>query len=291
MTRCGRFKAHAGSKRHTRAADWRSVVVPLTPEMGIAFVTLLALELVLGIDNIVFISIIAGRLPEAQRDKAIRYGLGGALVTRILFLLGLSWIIGLTAPLFTVFAQAISGRDLILLAGGLFLLYKSTKEIHHKLEGEHTPTGGARFASFGAVIAQIMVLDSVFAIDSVVTAVGMVDNIWVMIAAVVIAITIVMFYATKISNFVHAHPSVKMLALAFLLLIGTTLIAEAFDAHVPKGYIYFSIAFAAFVEVLNLRLRAARKRDVEPVHLHEPYMTTEGQAVIDASRPDDAPRG
>lgn len=257
------------------------VVLGLTPELGIAFVTLLALELVLGIDNVVFISILAGRLPESQRDKAIRLGLAGALVSRILFLLALTWIIGLTAPIFTVFTQAISGRDLILLAGGLFLIYKSTKEIHHKLEGEHMPGSGvAKYGSFAAVIVQIMLLDSVFAIDSVVTAVGMVDNIWIMVAAVVVAIGIVMFYATKISNFVHRHPSVKMLALSFLLLIGTTLIAEAFDAHVPKGYIYFSIAFAAFVEILNLRMRTA-KREVPPVNLHEPYMTESGEAVVD----------
>ena len=259
-----------------------AVELALTPELGVAFVTLLALELVLGIDNVVFISILAGRLPPDQRQKAIRLGLGGALVTRILLLLALSWIIGLTAPLFTVLAQEISGRDLILLAGGLFLLYKATKEIHHKLEGEHSPEGGvAKYGSFAAVIVQIMLLDIVFSIDSVVTAVGLVDSIWIMVAAVVAAIAVVMLYATRISNFVHEHPSVKMLALSFLLLIGTTLVAEAFDAHVPKGYIYFSIAFAAFVEVLNLRLRA-KTRKVEPVRLHEPYMTKEGRAVTDA---------
>ena len=257
----------------------------LTPELGIAFVTLLALELVLGIDNVVFISILAGRLPPEHRQKAVRVGLVGALGTRLLLLLALSWIIGLTAPIFTVLSQEISGRDLILLAGGLFLLYKATKEIHHKLEGEHAPGGGAaKFGSFAGVVTQIMLLDIVFSIDSVVTAVGMVDNVLIMMAAVVVAIAIVMVAATRISNFVHAHPSVKMLALSFLLLIGTTLVAEAFDAHVPKGYIYFSIAFAAFVEILNLRLRT-KARKVEPVHLHEPYMTKDGRAVVDTTPP------
>ncbi len=245
------------------------------PETWLAFLTLFALELVLGIDNIVFISIMAGRLPSEQQDRAIKVGLAAALITRLILLFALSWIVGLTAPLFTLFSQEISGRDLILLLGGVFLIYKATKEIHHKLEGEVEEGATASQSSFGGVIVQIMLLDIVFSLDSVITAVGMVDNIWIMIAAVVAAIGVVMSFATPISNFVHKHPTVKMLALSFLLLIGTTLIAEGFDQHISKGYIYFSIAFAAFVEVLNLRLQASKK--AEPVVLHEPYMTTGGR--------------
>jgi predicted tellurium resistance membrane protein TerC len=253
----------------------------LSPQTLIAFLTLLALELVLGIDNIVFISILAGRLPREQQNLAIRLGLGAALLTRILLLLMLSWIIGLTAPLFQVLGQAISGRDLILLAGGLFLLFKATREIHHKLEGDQENRGAAAvYASFGGVIVQIMLLDIVFSIDSVVTAVGMVSRVEIMIAAIMVAIIIVMFFATRISNFVHQHPTVKMLALSFLLLIGTTLIAEGFHHHIPKGYIYFAIAFAALVEVLNLRMQAANGK-AQPVHLHEPYLTKEGVPLRD----------
>jgi predicted tellurium resistance membrane protein TerC len=252
-----------------------------TPQTLIAFLTLLALELILGIDNIVFISILAGRLPREQQNLAIRVGLGAALLTRILLLLMLSWLIGLTAPLFEVLGQSISGRDLILLAGGLFLLFKATREIHHKLEGEANSAGAATaYASFGAVIFQIMLLDIVFSLDSVVTAVGMVSHIEVMIAAIMVAIIIVMFFATRISNFVHQHPTVKMLALSFLLLIGTTLIAEGFHQHIPKGYVYFAIAFAGLVEVLNLRMQASKGK-AEPVHLHEPYMTKEGVPLRD----------
>ncbi len=251
----------------------------LDPRLWIAFLTLFALELVLGIDNIVFISILAGRLPEQQQDRAIKVGLAGALITRLMLLFALSWIIGLTAPLFELFDQEISGRDLILLAGGLFLLFKATKEIHNKLEGElGEEEATAKYGSFAAVIVQIMLLDIVFSLDSVITAVGMVDNIWVMVTAVVVAIGVVMFFATPISDFVHKHPTVKMLALSFLLLIGTTLIAEGFGQHIPKGYVYFAIAFAATVEVLNLQLRAPK---AEPVHLHEPYITQEGRPVRD----------
>lgn len=254
----------------------------LNPQVWIAFLTLFALELVLGIDNIVFISILASRLPSQQQDRAVKLGLGGALVTRLLLLFAISWIIGLTAPLFEVLGQELSGRDLILLGGGVFLLFKATKEIHNKLEGElGEERGGARYASLVAVIVQIMLLDIVFSLDSVITAVGMVENVWIMVAAVVVAIVTVMFFATSISNFVHKHPTVKMLALSFLLLIGTTLIAEGFHQHIPKGYIYFAIAFAALVEVLNLRTQEAA---AEPVHLHEPYMTQEGRPIRDQPR-------
>lgn len=246
-----------------------------SPELWIAFLSLLLLEIVLGIDNVVFISILSGRLPEEQQRRARTIGLMLALVTRILLLLSLSWLIGLTAPLFTVLGQEISGRDLILILGGLFLLAKSTHEIHNRLEGDDEPGGGTgRQASFTAVVGQIVVLDVVFSLDSVITAVGMVDELFIMIAAVLIAIGIMMVSAGAISGFVNRHPTVKMLALAFLLLIGASLIAEGFDAGVPKGYIYGPIAFAILVEVLNLRARAMAERrrgnkaTAQPVHLH-----------------------
>ncbi|HTK66915.1 MAG TPA: TerC family protein [Pseudonocardia sp.] len=246
-----------------------------SPELWIAFLSLLLLEIVLGIDNVVFISILSGRLPEEQQRRARTIGLMLALVTRILLLLSLSWLIGLTAPLFTVLGQEISGRDLILILGGFFLLAKSTHEIHNRLEGDDEPGGGTgRQASFTAVVGQIVVLDVVFSLDSVITAVGMVDELFIMIAAVLIAIGIMMVSAGAISGFVNRHPTVKMLALAFLLLIGASLIAEGFDAGVPKGYIYGPIAFAILVEVLNLRARAMAERrrgnkaTAQPVHLH-----------------------
>lgn len=254
----------------------------LDARLWAAFLTLVALELVLGIDNIVFISILSERLPEEQQDRAVKLGLGAALISRLALLFALSWLIGLTAPLFELLGQEISGRDLILLAGGVFLLFKATKEIHNKLEGElGEEHAEAQYASFGAVIFQIMLLDIVFSLDSVITAVGMVDEIWIMVTAVITAILVVMFFATPISNFVHEHPTVKMLALSFLLLIGTTLVAEGFGQHIEKGYIYFAIAFAGLVEVLNLRLRAAR---AQPVRLHEPYVTKEGRTVRDQPR-------
>ncbi len=235
------------------------------PHVWAALATLTALEIVLGIDNIIFISILSGTLPQSKQKNARRTGLGAAMIMRVLLLLSLSWVIGLTAPLFTLVGQEISGRDLILIVGGLFLLFKSTKEIHERLEGdeEHHAAGGGR-ASFGSVIVQIMLLDIVFSLDSVITAVGMAEELWVMIAAVVIAVIIMMISSEGISGFVHRHPTVKILALSFLLLIGVSLIAEGFDQHIPKGYIYFAMAFSVFVETINLRVRAGR-----PVRLHE----------------------
>lgn len=247
-----------------------------SPEIWLAFLTLLLLEIVLGIDNIIFISILAGKLPLGQQPRARTLGLGAAMAMRILLLLSLSWVIGLTAPLFSVLRQEISGRDLVLIVGGLFLLAKSTMEIHERLEGEeaHLAEGGT--ASFASVIVQIMLLDMVFSLDSVITAVGMVDELPVMIAAVVAAVGVMLVAAGPISDFVNRHPTVKMLALSFLLLIGAALIAEGFDVHIPKGYVYGPIAFSVFVEALNLRVRSrleARRR--EPVHIR-PYMVKEG---------------
>ncbi|MDQ3081138.1 MAG: TerC family protein [Gemmatimonadota bacterium] len=238
------------------------------PNAWVAFLTLTALEIVLGVDNVVFISILAGKLPAEKRAKARQVGLGLAMFMRIALLLAISWVIGLTSPLFNILNQEISGRDLILLVGGLFLLAKSTHEMHGQLEGEEGHSSAKVAASFGAVIFQILLLDIVFSLDSVITAVGMADDIGVMIAAVVIAVGFMMFFAGKISGFVEKHPTVKMLALSFLLLIGMSLIAESFDMHIPKGYIYFAMAFSLFVEVINMKLR---KRSKDPVHLHRPY--------------------
>ena len=227
-----------------------------SPEAWIALLTLTVLEIVLGIDNIIFISILAGKLPEDQQDRARKIGLMGAMVTRILLLLSLSWVMRLTAPLFTVLGQEISGRDLILILGGLFLLGKSTLEIHEKLEGEeHHESGGRVAASFTSVIIQIMLLDIVFSLDSVITAIGLADHVSIMIIAVVIAVIFMLVFVGPVSDFVDNHPTVKMLALSFLLLIGMTLVAEGFELHIPKGYIYFARAFSIFVEMLNLRLR------------------------------------
>jgi len=239
------------------------------PQAWIAFVTLLGLEIVLGIDNVVFISILAGKLPASQQAKARYGGLGLAMLMRIGLLFSLSWVIRLTAPLFAVFEHEISGRDLILIIGGLFLLTKATHEIHQKLEGEEGHPRERVKPSFGSVIIQILLLDLVFSLDSVITAVGMVDDISIMISAVVIAVVFMMIFAAPISNFVERHPTFKMLALSFLLLIGFTLIAEGWDRHIPKGYIYFAMGFSVFVEMLNLKLR---KPIAEPVKLHEPYV-------------------
>ena len=236
------------------------------PQIWIALATLTVLEIVLGVDNIIFISILSGKLPPDQQPRARRIGLLGAMITRILLLFSLAWIIRLTQPWFTVVGQEISGRDLILILGGLFLLGKSTYEIHDKLEGEEGHASKRVPASFASVIVQIMLLDIVFSLDSVITAVGMVDVLWVMIAAVMIAVSIMMLSAETISAFVHRHPTVKMLALSFLLLIGLSLILEGFDHHIPKGYIYFAMGFSVFVEMINLRLRAAA-----PVHLRDRY--------------------
>ena len=241
------------------------------PNVWIALATLTFLEIVLGVDNIIFISILSGKLPAEQQPRARRLGLLGALVTRILLLMSLAWVIRLTAPLFTITGTDISGRDLILILGGLFLLAKSTHEIHDKLEGEEGHASGRVAASFTSVIVQIMLLDIVFSLDSVITAVGMVDELWVMVTAVIIAVGIMLMSAETISAFVHRHPTVKMLALSFLLLIGLSLVAEGFDHHIPKGYIYFAMGFSVFVEAINLRLK---KKSV-PVQLHEPYVADE----------------
>lgn len=239
-----------------------------SPDAWIAFFTLTALELVLGIDNIVFISILADKLPESQRDLARRIGLGLAMFMRIGLLLLLSWIIGLTAPLFEIIGQEISGRDLILLCGGLFLLYKSTHEVHQLLEGEEGEGSARVSATFASVIVQILIIDTVFSIDSIITAVGMVNEIAIMVAAVIASVSLMMVAAGPIGRFVSAHPTIKMLALSFLFMIGAVLIADGLGHHVPKGYIYFAMAFSVIVEMLNMRLR---KRKAEPVQLHERY--------------------
>ena len=241
-----------------------------TPELWIALVTLTLLEIVLGIDNIIFISILAGKLPRELQAKARTTGLALAMITRIALLFSLSIILRLTEPLFTVLGHEISGRDLILILGGLFLLAKSTHEIHNKLEGEEGESSRKVAASFTSVIIQIILLDVVFSLDSVITAVGMTNQLGVMIAAVIIAVICMMLFAGPLNNFVHKHPTIKMLALSFLLLIGVTLIAEGFDQHVSKGYIYFAMAFSVFVEMLNIRVRA---RAIRPVHLREAYIT------------------
>ena len=238
------------------------------PETWIALLTLTALEVVLGIDNVIFISILAGKLPEAQQGKARRLGLAAAMVTRLMLLGTLAWIIGLTKPFFTVLGLAISGRDLILIAGGLFLIAKSTSEIHERLEGEEGHASAKVAPAFAGVILQIMLLDIVFSLDSVITAVGMVDHIAVMATAVIIAVGIMMLSADSISRFVTRHPTIKMLALSFLLLIGFTLVVEGLHQHIAKGYIYFAMAFSLFVELLNIRMRTRAKR---PVKLMEPY--------------------
>jgi predicted tellurium resistance membrane protein TerC len=236
-------------------------------EGWIALATLTLLEIVLGVDNIVFISILAGRLPAADRGRARRVGLTLAMGMRILLLLSITWVMSLTATLFAVAGQLVSGRDLILIVGGLFLIAKSTREIHEKLEGAEAHGAARVVVSFGAVITQIALLDIVFSLDSVITAVGMADDLAVMILAVVIAVGVMLVSAGGISEFVERHPTVRMLALSFLLLIGVSLMAEGFDQHIPKGYIYFAMAFSVFVEMINLRVRAR----AEPVHLHTAY--------------------
>jgi predicted tellurium resistance membrane protein TerC len=243
----------------------------LDPSIWIGLVTLTTLEIVLGIDNIIFISILAGKLPVDEQARARTVGLALAMITRILLLLMIAWIARLTTPLFEVLSQEISGRDLILLLGGLFLVAKSTREIHHKLEGEDRTEVRGR-VSFHSVIVQILLLDIVFSLDSVITAVGMVDEVGVMIAAVVIAVGVMLVAAGPIARFVDRHPTVKMLALSFLLLIGVSLIAEGFGQHISKGYIYFAMGFSVFVEMLNLRIM---RRKIEPVRLHEPLTMRE----------------
>lgn len=237
------------------------------PQTWLALVTLTVLEIVLGIDNIVFISILAGRLPEPQAHKARQLGLAAAMVTRILLLLSISWVVGLTQPIFNILSMEVSGRDLIMFAGGLFLIYKSTHEIHNRLEGEEDRRKVKVAPSFSSVILQIATLDIVFSLDSVITAVGMANQLWVMITAVIIAVGIMMWASDGISAFVNQHPTVKMLALSFLLLIGFSLVVEGFEVHIPKGYIYFAMGFSVFVEMLNLRMRARG----EPVQLRKPF--------------------
>jgi predicted tellurium resistance membrane protein TerC len=242
-----------------------------TADALIALVTLTVLEVVLGIDNVIFISILAGKLPAATQDRARKVGLLAAMVMRVLLLSSLAWIIRLTAPLFSVFSQPVSGRDMILIGGGLFLLFKATREIHEKLEGEEGHRSARVSPSFAAVIGQIMLLDIVFSLDSVITAVGMADQLSVMVTAVILAVGIMFVSAGSISRFVMEHPTVKVLALSFLLLIGCSLIADGFGAHIPKGYIYFAMGFSVFVESINLRVMARRRSKSEPVKLHEPY--------------------
>ncbi len=237
------------------------------PESWIAFFTLLSLEIVLGVDNVIFIAILAGKLPPSQQNKARLVGLGLAMVTRIALLFSLSWVIGLTEPLFNVLGHNVSGRDLVLIGGGLFLLGKATFEIHDKLEGDAGHKSAKVAANFASVIMQILLLDVVFSLDSVITAVGMAREISVMIAAVVGAVLFMMVFAGSVSRFVDKHPTFKMLALSFLLLIGFTLVADGLGKHIPKGYIYFAMGFSLFVEVLNLKIR---KPAVAPVRLHGP---------------------
>jgi predicted tellurium resistance membrane protein TerC len=242
-----------------------------SPQAWIAFFTLTALELVLGIDNIIFISILCDKLPRATREKARRIGLLMAMVMRIGLLFLLSWMVGLTTILFTVFEEGFSGRDLILIGGGLFLLWKSTTEIHHNLEGGEGEKSDAVKATFASVILQIALIDIVFSLDSIITAVGMVSEISIMIAAVVVSVSLMMLFARQIGEFVSSHPSIKMLALSFLVVVGVVLIVDGFHQHVPKGYIYFAMAFSICVELLNIRAR--KKKGVRtPVRLHEPYV-------------------
>ena len=242
--------------------DWLA-----NPQTWIALVTLTSLEIVLGVDNVIFISILAGKLPKAQQPRARRLGLFLAMFMRIALLLSLSWLIRLTAPVFGVLGHAFSGRDLILVVGGLFLIGKSTFEIHEKLEGEEGHESARVAASFASVIIQVMLLDIVFSLDSVITAVGMANDLAVMVTAVVLSVGVMMVSATGVASFVDRHPTVKMLALSFLLLIGVSLVADGMGQHIPKGYIYFSMAFSVFVEMINLRVRTKAK----PVELRHPY--------------------
>jgi predicted tellurium resistance membrane protein TerC len=236
------------------------------PQAWVALITLTALEIVLGIDNIVFISVLTGRLPEDQRQKGRIIGLALAMAMRIVLLLFLAWIVQLTQPLFTVFGNEISGRDLILILGGLFLLAKSTHEIHHNLEGLEGQETVKVHATFASVLVQVAILDIVFSLDSVITAVGMAQHVPVMVIAIVLAVCFMMIFAKPIGDFVEQHPTVKMLALSFLLLVGMALVADGLEFHIPKGYIYFAMGFSVFVEMLNLRLR---KRMREPVRLRK----------------------
>ncbi len=240
-----------------------------SPEAWIALFTLTALEIVLGIDNIIFISILVGRLPEQQRNKARILGLGLAMISRIALLLSLSWVMGLTAALFTVFGNEISGRDLILIIGGVFLLWKSTHEIHNSLEGEEASAGSTATASFASILVQIAIIDIVFSLDSVITAVGLAKHIEVMILAIIISVGVMMLSAKALGEFVERHPTIKMLALSFLILVGFTLVGEGFGLHIPKGYVYFAMAFSVGVELLNIRMRTKKQQHAQPVKLHK----------------------
>lgn len=248
----------------------------MDPQIWIALATLTLLEIVLGVDNIIFISILIGRLPEHQRARGRFIGLSLAMLTRIALLFSLAWVMTLTDPLFSVFGKEISGRDLILIGGGLFLLWKSVHEIHNSLEGIEESGIKVAAASFGAVIVQIAVIDIVFSLDSVITAVGMVDEVGVMVAAIVIAVMVMMVAARPIGDFVDRHPTIKMLALSFLILVGVALVAEGWGYHLPKGYIYFAMAFAVAVEMLNLRARARMRQ--EPLHLRKPLREDAGES-------------
>ena len=241
----------------------------LSPEIWIAFFTLTALELVLGIDNIIFISILVDKLPKEQQELARKIGLFLAMFMRIALLLVLSWIVGLTEPVLTLFGYGVSGRDLILIAGGLFLIWKSTGEVHQLLEGEEGSESAKVASSFAGVIAQIIVIDLVFSLDSIITAVGMVDDVRVMIAAVIASVGMMMVFAGPIGRFVSDHPTIKMLALSFLVVVGVVLVSEGLGTHVPKGYVYFAMAFSLCVEMLNIRMR---KRSARPVRLRSPHI-------------------
>jgi predicted tellurium resistance membrane protein TerC len=238
----------------------------VSPEAWIALGTLTALEIVLGIDNIIFISVLVGRLPEQRRNLARKLGLGLAMISRLALLFSITWIMGLTGPWFAFFGQEISGRDFILVSGGLFLLAKATHEIHNSLEGEVDDSQRTLAASFGSVLVQIAVLDIVFSLDSVITAVGLVDEFSIMAVAIVLAVIVMMIAAKPIGDFVDDHPTIKILALSFLILVGVTLMVEGFDVHVPKGYIYFAMAFSIAVEMLNIRMR---RKQVEPLKLRK----------------------
>ncbi len=242
----------------------------MTPELWVAFLTLTALEIVLGIDNIIFISILVSRLPKEQQARGRIFGLGLAMFTRIALLLSITWVMRLTTDLFHVFGQGISGRDLILFFGGLFLLFKSTMEIYHSTEvAEQSEQGGGKAYGFMGIIVQIAIIDIIFSLDSVITAVGMVENVPVMIAAIVISVGVMMLASGTISEFIDKHPSLKILALSFLIVVGTVLVAEAFEVHVPKGYVYFAMAFSLAVEAINIKIRTAMGKKSQPVQLHK----------------------
>jgi predicted tellurium resistance membrane protein TerC len=240
-----------------------------SPELLVALLTLTVLEIVLGVDNVIFISILSGKLPKEQQKRARRVGLMAAMLMRIALLFSLTWMARLTAPLFSIFEKSFSGRDLILIGGGLFLLAKATYEIHDKLEGEEAHASGRAAASFASVITQVMLLDMVFSLDSVITAIGMADNLTVMVSAVILAVLVMLIAAEPISAFVEVHPTVKILALSFLLLIGISLVADGLGTHISKGYIYFAMGFSVFVEFINIRIKAKRK--VKPVELRHNY--------------------